>query len=65
MRLIGLLVTLAILGYSIHVYLGSSSTVSVDGVQTKPVEYIDQAKQSTDALNDAMQKNQDKLENIR
>jgi hypothetical protein len=58
MRLIGLLVTLAALGYAMHVYLGSSK---VD-VQTKPAEYIDQANQSVDAINDAMKKQQEQME---
>jgi len=63
MRLIGLLVTLAVLGYTIYMYLGSSSTISPEDIQTKPAEYIDQAGQSADAINDAIQKQKDKLDN--
>jgi len=62
MRLIGLLVTLAVLGYTTYIYLGSSNTTSPDGVKTRPVEYVDQAKQSTDAINEAMKKQREQLD---
>ncbi len=61
MRLIGLLVTLAVLGYTTYIYLGTSNTTSSNAIQTKPVEYIDQTNQSVDAINDALQKQKDKL----
>ena len=61
MRLIGLLVSLAVLGYITVSYLGSSTTD--DGVRTKPAEYTDQAKQSVDALNDVIKKQQEQLQN--
>jgi hypothetical protein len=63
MRLIGLLVTLAVLGYTTYIYLGSSNTTSSNGIQTKPAEYIDQTNKSVDAINDALQKQKDKLDN--
>lgn len=57
MRFLGLIITLGIIGYAIHIYLGSSPTV-----ETKPEQYIDQAKQTTDAMNRALQRQQDKLD---
>lgn len=60
MRLIGLLITLAVLGYITYIYLGGNHAGDV--VQTKPAEYIDQAQQSADAINDAMKKQQEQLQ---
>ncbi len=62
MRLIGLLVTVAVLGYTAYIYLGSSSTVSVDGVDVKPVESIDKARETIDSLNDVLKKQHKQLE---
>ena len=58
MRLIGILVTLAVLGYTSFIYLGGSS----DSASTRPVEYVDEAKQSIDAVNEAMKKQQEQLQ---
>jgi len=58
MRLIGIIVALAAIGYAMHVYLGSSRME----VQTKPAEYVDQAKQSADAISEAMKKQQEQME---
>ena len=61
MRLIGLLVTLAVLGYVMTMYLGSSP-IEADGTTAKkPAEYIDETKQSMDAVNEAMRKQQEQL----
>lgn len=57
MRFLGLIITLAIIGYSIHVYLGSSPAVA-----TNPEQTIDHARQATDAMNQALRRNQDKLD---
>jgi len=57
MRFLGLIITLAIVGYSIHMYLGTSPSV-----ETKPEQYIDHANQATDAMNQALQHQQDKLD---
>lgn len=65
MRLIGLLVTLAVLGYTIHIYLQSSNLPTTNGVQTKPAEYIDQARQSVGDINKAMQNQQDQVDKAR
>ena len=62
MRLIGLLVTLAIVGYVTYIYLQSSNMTTANGVQTKPAEYIDQAKQSVGDINKAMQNQQSQLD---
>jgi hypothetical protein len=57
MRFLGLIITLAITGYAIHIYLGSPPTV-----ETRPEQYIDQAEQTTDAMNRALQRQQDKFD---
>ncbi len=57
MRFLGLIITLAIIGYSVHIYLGSSQTA-----ETTPEQTIDQAKQATDAMNQSLQRSQDKLD---
>ncbi len=61
MRLIGLLVTLAVLAYVITIYLGSSP-IELDEEVKKPAEYIDETKQSMDAVNEAMRKQQEQLQ---
>lgn len=64
MRLIGLLLTLAILGYVIKIYLGSSSVTSTDedGNKTHPQQTIERAEQATEQLNQALQNNQQRLD---
>lgn len=64
MKFIGILISLAIIGYAITVYMGSSSltTASPDGTQSTPKDYIDSAKQSTDAMNEALKTGKDRLD---
>lgn len=64
MKLIGLLLSLVILGYTMSIYLSSSglTTASPDGSQSTPKDYIDQTKQSVDAINQALQKGKGKLD---
>ena len=64
MRLIGLLLTLAILGYVIKIYLGSSSITSPDeaGNITRPQQTIERAEQATEQLNQVLQDNQQRLD---
>lgn len=64
MRLIGLLLTLAILGYVIKIYLGSSSVTSTDEDVniTHPQQTIERAEQATEQLNQALQDNQQRLD---
>jgi len=57
MRFLGLIITLAIVGYSIHMYLGTSPNV-----ETKPEQYINHSSQAADAMNQALQHQQDKLD---
>ena len=61
MRLIGLLVTLAVVGYVIYMYFQSSNMTTANGIQTKPAEYIDQAHKSADAIDRAIKKQQVKM----
>ena len=64
MRLIGLLLALAILGYVIKIYLGSSSVTSADedGNITRPQQTIERAEQATEQLNQSLQDNQQRLD---
>ncbi len=64
MRFISLLLALAILGYVIKIYLGSSSVTSLDedGNMTRPQQTIEQAEQATEQLNRALQDNQQRLD---
>ena len=64
MRLIGLLLTLAILGYVIKVYLGSSSVSSLDenANTSRPQQTIERAEQATEQLNQVLQDNQQRLD---
>lgn len=64
MQFIGILVTLAVLGYTASVYLGSSAVSSSDENKTTPVEYIDHAKQSTDAVKTIMLKQKKQLDAV-
>ena len=57
MRFLGLIITLAAIGYAIHVYLGSSTSV-----ETTPEQSIDHAQQASDAMNQALQRHQDRLD---
>ena len=66
MRLIGLLLALAILGYVIKIYLGSSSvtTADEDGNITHPQQTIERAEQATEQLNRALQDNQQRFDEV-
>jgi len=58
MRFLGIIITLAIIAYVIHISSGSSGHV-----ETTPEQSIDQTKQATDAMNRAVQSQQEKLDN--
>jgi hypothetical protein len=64
MKFIGLLISLAILGYAMSTYLGSSdlTTASPDGSQSRPKDYIDQAKRSAEAMSQSLQKGKERLD---
>ena len=66
MRLISLLLALAILGYVIKIYLGSSSvtTADEDGNVTHPQQTIERAEQATEQLNRALQDNQQRCDEV-
>ena len=59
MRFLGLIITLAIIGYAIHIYLGSSTDRNAD---IKPEQQIDQSKQAADLMNQALQRQQEKFD---
>jgi len=65
MRLTGLLITVAVLGYVAYTYLGSSSESSVEGVNATPAEYTNKAKKSVDDLNEVLKKQQKQLEDAK
>jgi hypothetical protein len=64
MKLLGLLITLAIIGYAMSTYMGSSglNTVSPDGSQSKPKDYIDKTRQSVDTINQSLKKDKERLD---
>ena len=64
MRFISLLLALAIIGYVIKIYLGSSSMSSMDegGNRTHPQQTIEQAEETTERLNQVLQDNQQRLD---
>ena len=64
MKFIGLIISLAIIGYAISIYLDKPglTTASPDGAQSKPKDYIDQARQSTDAINQSLQQGKERLD---
>ena len=64
MKFLGLLISLAIIGYAMTVYLDSSrlTTASPDGSASTPKEYIDQAKQAADIMNQSLQKDKERLD---
>ncbi len=64
MKFIGLLISLAIIGYTMSVYMKSSSltTASPDGSTSTPKEYIDKTQQSVDAINQALQRDKERLD---
>ena len=66
MRLIGLLLTLAILAYVIKIYLDSSSVspLDEDGNMTRPQQTIERAEQATEQLNHVLQDNQQRLDDL-
>ena len=66
MRLISLLLALAILGYVIKIYLGSSSVTTADEDEniTHPQQTIEQAEQVTEQLNRALQDNQQRFDEV-
>ena len=66
MRFISLLLALAILGYVIKIYLDSSSVTSLDedGNMTRPQQTIERAEQATEQLNQVLQDNQQRLDEV-
>ena len=66
MRLIGLLLALAILGYVIKIYLDSSSvaTQDNDGNMTQPRQTIEHAEQTSEQLNQVLQDQQQRLDEV-
>ena len=64
MRFISLLLALAIIGYVIKVYLGTSSTSSLDesGYRSNPQQTINQAEQAAESINQSLQDNQQRLD---
>ena len=62
MRFLGLIITLAIIGYAIHVYLGASTG---GGAGSEPEQRLDQAGEAADLMNQALQRHQDSLDRSR
>ena len=64
MRFLSILITLAIIGYAISIYLDSDDLKSSDPekVMSKPKEFIDHARQATDQMNENLKKQKKSLE---
>ena len=62
MRLISLLLALAILGYVIKVYLDSSENSATGEYTSRPQQTIEQAEDTAQQLNQALQLQQKKME---
>ncbi len=65
MKLIGLLISLAIIGYAMSIYMSSSSltTASPDGSQSRPKDYLDDAQKSADVMKKSLQEQQERMNN--
>ena len=59
MRFLGLIITLAAIGYAIHLYQGSSP-----GVATQAEQTIDHSIEAVDAMNRALQQHQETLDRV-
>ncbi len=64
MKLIGLLVSLAILAYTISVYLESQPTPE-DNNLSRAKDYTDKAKQGADAIEKALQEQKERMDNLK
>ncbi len=62
MKFLGILITLAIIGYAVSVYLDSSNLPATPGGASKPADYIDEARKSTDAIGDALKTGKERLD---
>ena len=56
MRFLGLIITLAAVGYAVHMYLDSSTDAGSQAEQ-----YIDHSSEAADAMNRALQQQRDVL----
>ena len=56
MRFLGLIITLAAVGYAIHLYLGDSPVTGTEAEQA-----VDQGSAAVDAMNRALQQHQQTL----
>lgn len=57
MRFLGLIITLAVIGYAIHLYLGSSP-----GTATQMEQHIEHSSEAADAMSRALQQHQEALD---
>jgi len=67
MRFIGILTTLAFIGYGISIYLDSGDLNSVDPDQiiSKSKELIDDSKQAVEDINETVQEYKKKLDDLK
>lgn len=66
MRFLSLLITLAIIGYAMSIYIDSGNLTSADPehIKSKPKEFIDHTSQAVDELNKSMQRQKKQLDNL-
>ncbi len=66
MRFLSILITLAIIGYAMSIYIDSGNLKSAapNKAMSKPKEFIDHANQTVDMLNEKLQKQKKKMDDL-
>jgi len=66
MRFLSILITLAIIGYAMSIYIDSGNLKSADPdkVMSKPKEFIDRSTQAVDMLNEKLKKQKERMDDI-
>lgn len=66
MRFLSIIITLAIIGYAISIYIDSGNLQSADPekIKSKPKEFIDHANQAADQFNESLKKQKKKLDDM-
>jgi len=66
MRFLSILITLAIIGYAMSIYIDSGNLQSADPnkVMSKPKEFIDHTSETVDLLNKKLQEQKKRMDDI-
>ena len=65
MKFLSLIITLAIIGYAMSLYIDSGNLKSADPekAMSKPKEFIDHSRQAVDQLNESLKKQKESMDN--